>query len=334
MPTDGGRGERGFSLVELMIALTVTLLVSGATFSLVASGQTAFRREPALADRQQNIRVAMDLISQDLYRAGYGLPQFAQAFTDSLDGVGDLGPGGEPIDELEIVAASDCPLLSVCALNTQGTGASVFTWQEASACYTFPTLVILGDPEKWGLYWAEEPGAGSSAACPGSGSANNGHFTLPHGQAPLVNPPGGLGGWIPEWMMTGQMIRYRIAVDAEGTPNLERSAFGGQLDLDGNSTWRIIARGVEDLQVEYMNGVDWQDTPGTITCGTSCTAPTAAEYDTIIRRVQLRLSARSMEANLQGQTMSAVGDAVRGQLVTQIAPRTAVATLGMANGEL
>ncbi len=47
--------EKGFSLVELMVAMVVTLIISGAVFQLVTAGQSAFRKEPALADRQQNI---------------------------------------------------------------------------------------------------------------------------------------------------------------------------------------------------------------------------------------------------------------------------------------
>jgi hypothetical protein len=40
------------------------------------------------------------------------------------------------------------------------------------------------------------------------------------------------------------------------------------------------------------------------------------------------------EENLTGQTTSAVGNGVRGQLVTEVAPRMASATLGVFNGEL
>ena len=50
------RQQRGFSLVELMVAMTVTLIVSGAIYGLLTSGSSAFRREPEVADRQQNIR--------------------------------------------------------------------------------------------------------------------------------------------------------------------------------------------------------------------------------------------------------------------------------------
>ena len=102
--------EKGFSLVELMVAMTVTLIITGAVFQLVTAGKTAFRREPAMADRQQNIRVAMDLISQDLFQAGYGVPAFAQVFTDDLDGRRDRsGSGGEQTDVLEIFRAAECP---------------------------------------------------------------------------------------------------------------------------------------------------------------------------------------------------------------------------------
>jgi prepilin-type N-terminal cleavage/methylation domain-containing protein len=329
--------SRGFSLVELLVALTVTLIVSGAVYGLLAGGSTAFRREPALTDRQQNIRVAMDLISRDVLRAGFGLPQFAQAFTDSLNGLGPLGPGGDTTDELEIFAASDCPPLDVCEISAQGTGSSLTTRQKASGCYKFPSIVIIADRHKWGVYWADDPGAGASGACPGGSGPTNGHFRLPHGQAPLVNPPGGLGGWVPQWLMGGQAIRYRISLDAQGVPSLERSAFGGQVDSSGNSTWEVVARGIEDLQVQYMktgaSGPTWLDVPGLIAC-TNCTTPGPADYATLVRRVRIRLSARALEPNLQGQTTSAVGPAVRGQLVTEVAPRAAATTLGMASGEL
>jgi prepilin-type N-terminal cleavage/methylation domain-containing protein len=82
------RRQDGFSLVELMIALTVTLIVSGAIYGLLTSGSAAFRREPELADRQQNIRVAMDVIARDVFNAGAALPTFSQVFTveDSAGG--------------------------------------------------------------------------------------------------------------------------------------------------------------------------------------------------------------------------------------------------------
>jgi len=73
------RHARGFSLVELMVAMTVTLIVSGAMYGRLTSGSNAFRREPEIADRQQNIRAAMDLIARDVFSAGAALPTFGPA---------------------------------------------------------------------------------------------------------------------------------------------------------------------------------------------------------------------------------------------------------------
>src|SRR5207245_4605165 len=58
--------ERGFSLLELLVAMVVTLIVTGAIYGLLASGQTAFRREPLLTERQQNIRAAMEMMQADV----------------------------------------------------------------------------------------------------------------------------------------------------------------------------------------------------------------------------------------------------------------------------
>ena len=69
-------------------------------------------------------------------------------------------------------------------------------------------------------------------------------------------------------------------------------------------------------------------------CAASCTNPTPADYDTITRRVRIRLSARAMAPGLQGQTTAAsAADAVRGELVSEFAPKAALMNIGMANRE-
>jgi hypothetical protein len=164
-----------------------------------------------------------------------------------------------------------------------------------------------------------ERGSGTDADC------KAGHINMPAGKSDL-NPPGGKRNFEPQWVIVGNIIRYRINPDADGIPNLERSDLGGALDRSNNSSWQIVARGVEDLQVEYENGAGvWDDDPGL-----TSTAPT------LVRRVRVQLSARVTEGGpLAGETTAADGTtAVRGQLGVEIAPRTANATLGMERGEL
>jgi prepilin-type N-terminal cleavage/methylation domain-containing protein len=335
--------EKGFSLIELMVAMVVTLIISGAVFQLVTAGQSAFKKEPAVADRQQNIRMAIDIITQDLFQAGYGMPSFAQAFTDDLDGIGPMGSGGQETDELEIFRATECPSLTVCPLNSEP-AKSIQTVETFSACYHLPAIVLMGNDTEWDMRMAKEPGGGESAKGCGDDppGTKHGHAVFPPGQSPL-NPTDSFTAWDtqPTYMMLGMAIRYRINPEADGTPNLERSEYGGENDINGNSTWQIIARGIEDFQVEYMNSAGWENTPGSIDCGGAmgCTAPAQADYDRLVRRVRVRLSARVTESGkMAGETASAalpnVANAIRGQLVTEVAPRPATTAIQMFNGDL
>jgi prepilin-type N-terminal cleavage/methylation domain-containing protein len=327
--------QAGFTIIELVLALAITLIISSAIFAMISAGQSSFRREPELSDRQQNIRFAIFMITEDLRGAAVGLPTFAQYLTDGLNGVGPVGPTGANADELEIFTTGNCSQQPVC----RSDGTTVTTFAPLPSCFTPPALVMLTDFDNWGVYWAEKPGAGATSACDavggggggggGGGSDNNGHVTLPHGKDKFSNPPGG-PGFDPTFLFPIQVVRYRIQVDAEGVPNLWRSPTGGVNLPDGSSSWQLLARGVEDLQVLYENGNGWQETPGITTCGANCESPGFGEYNTIVRNVQVALSARTTAPDLAGETNSAAGTGVRGTLGTQVAPRAVLLNLGAA----
>jgi hypothetical protein len=115
-------------------------------------------------------------------------------------------------------------------------------------------------------------------------------------------------------------------------PNLWRSAFGGY-DVNGQSSWQMVARGIEDLQVTYRNATGWANTPGNVSCGTNCAAPGTTEYNRIVRQVRVVLSARAVANNLQGATTAQSGPtAIRGQLQEDMTPRSALMALSSATG--
>jgi hypothetical protein len=125
------------------------------------------------------------------------------------------------------------------------------------------------------------------------------------------------------------VMRYRIQLDTDGTPNLWRSAYGGY-DRNGQSTWQLVARGIEDLQVQYRNRTGWRTTPGNLAWANPA-SPTAADYDKVIRQVRVTLSGRSLAANLQGARTAQSGPtAIRGTLTQDITPRSALMTLASA----
>jgi Tfp pilus assembly protein FimT len=63
---------RGFSLVELLIAMALTVTISGAFLTLVAAGGSIARAQPDAWDLHQRARIAMQTLGAELALAGAG----------------------------------------------------------------------------------------------------------------------------------------------------------------------------------------------------------------------------------------------------------------------
>jgi len=83
--------ERGFTLIEVLISIVITLIVMSSVFALLTQGQRAFEREPEIADLQQSARSVLDMVSRDVLQAGSGLPPEFPAFS-RINGAGDAAP--------------------------------------------------------------------------------------------------------------------------------------------------------------------------------------------------------------------------------------------------
>src|SRR6476646_11325324 len=68
------RKIRGFSLVEVLIAVALGLIVLAATAQLFKHGMDATRLVSQSSEMQQNVRAALNLIAKDVSMAGSGLP--------------------------------------------------------------------------------------------------------------------------------------------------------------------------------------------------------------------------------------------------------------------
>jgi prepilin-type N-terminal cleavage/methylation domain-containing protein len=64
--------DRGFSLVELVVALAIVLAVTGAIFQLLNPAYGVFGIELERADMQQRMRTSLDAMFRDLALAGAG----------------------------------------------------------------------------------------------------------------------------------------------------------------------------------------------------------------------------------------------------------------------
>lgn len=356
--------ERGFSLIELMVAMTVTLIITGAIYGLIASGGNAFRREPSLTERQQNIRLAMDVIVRDIESAGGSPSAFDTTFTDNLNNpAANSWPAatvtGENADFLEMITIDgNCPSITVC----KNSGAALFTSQAIPQCFYpqppppgFTGFVgYLSGPNGGATKTSGAPPTGVLFLTPPGGAMANpagcppsaGHVDAPS-NIPLNNNGGNYtcNGGACDTVTLIQWVRYQIAacdpadpVDST-VPCLWRTPLGST-DASGAATaapappaapWQMVARGIEDLQVEYRLGTGgWVNTPG---------APAAGNYNSVVRQVRVTLSARALAANLgtaggglqtarnAGTTAKPNPAAVRGRLTSVVTPRATLRNL-------
>jgi hypothetical protein len=350
----------------------VTLIITGAIYGLIAGGQNAFRREPALTERQQSIRMAMDSIVRDIENAGsFGAGPFDKVFTpdvpvNSMDNPGvALGSwpsatvAGERADFLEMMVNDGmCPTMTVCEQN----GANLFVKEPFPTCMQDPSLAYVYGPNggatktpaqgQTGVVYVfnRDDSDGGPPTCPNAAA----HINTPAGQS-WLNPSGALdcGGSQCTGMVAIQIVRYEVAPCAAAGPEsqvpcLWRSPVGRTNMADGTlmaagppgAPWQQIARGIEDMQVQYRAGAAaWSN---------DADVPIAGDYTTTIREVRVTLSARAVSGNIaiingvRTDTMTQAGlttaanigtaaqpnpTAVRGRLTTVVAPRAMLRAL-------
>ncbi len=76
--------QRGFTLVELLVALGIFLVVTGAAFSLLGSSQKHSQTESQVLASFQEARLGLDQIVRDVNDAGFPPPTFFQSAYPNL----------------------------------------------------------------------------------------------------------------------------------------------------------------------------------------------------------------------------------------------------------
>lgn len=81
--------NKGFTIVELLVAMTISLVVMGAITYTFKSQQDSYIVQTQISSMQQNLRAAMYMLTQDIQMAGYYTNFDADTYTmdwDDLDG--------------------------------------------------------------------------------------------------------------------------------------------------------------------------------------------------------------------------------------------------------
>jgi len=70
--------RRGFSLIELLIAMALTLILLAYGFQLLVIQHRQYIIQDGIAEAQQNLRAGIDMMAREIRLAGYGVPSDTQ----------------------------------------------------------------------------------------------------------------------------------------------------------------------------------------------------------------------------------------------------------------
>jgi type IV pilus assembly protein PilW len=94
--------QHGFSIVELMIAILITVLVMAGVYTTFVVQQRSFTSQDQVSETQGSSKIAFDMIVNDIRNAGYGYPEgesplingFKGAVTINDPSLSPPGPNG------------------------------------------------------------------------------------------------------------------------------------------------------------------------------------------------------------------------------------------------
>jgi type IV pilus assembly protein PilW len=244
--------QAGFSVVELMIAMLLSMALAGAIISVFVNNSYSFKQDESVGRMQDDARHALREIAFDLSMAGHYADLHVPS-TVSYDGnltIGtDCGPSGEANWMYRATEAGTGNSLSVMAIDN-ATNAAVTT---AHSCFISGELLDGTDVV------SIKRVAGAAA---GTLSANSAYLrtngtvgvifsgTAPGAPPVVVAPP--RADW--EFRPSIYYIRQFANTPGDGIPTLCRKV----LRAAGPSmTTECLATGIENLQIEY--GIDTTD---------------------------------------------------------------------------
>jgi len=123
------RSESGFTLVELMAGLVIALVIVAAGFTAMTSSNKAAQANDQAADTQQNVRLAMELLSRDIKLAGFGMTApvgaCATAIVPADNTPAGVDTGADSVSLVVPTTSNVAPLWTLAIQATEATGSTL-----------------------------------------------------------------------------------------------------------------------------------------------------------------------------------------------------------------
>ena len=333
------RGQRGISLIELMISLLLGLIVVGGAGAIFLSNKRVYGSTETVARIQENTRTAFELMARDLREAG-GMPcrresstfrnflnggetntwwtQWAEGLRGYDAGVampgnpGNRAPGTSAIDihsgfggdyYLDETMANDSAVLGVNRIDGLKDGEILIVCDSQFTAMFQATSIISGN-----VSIQHNSGAGTT---PGNCNMKF-FFGDPPSRAMDRCNNGGTGHRFPQGASVVKVKTYRwyIGTNVRGSRSLYRAEMinqtnGGTPSVDGAT--QEIAEGVTGMTLEYI-------------------LPTATDYVNAaavanwgqVSAIQITLTMEGVEGALRGRDIQGTNNAALQRTFTHV----------------
>jgi type IV pilus assembly protein PilW len=282
--------QRGLGLVELMIAMMLSLLLSIAVISVFTANSRSFQQDENVLRMQDDARHALRELAFELSMAGHYADLLIPGSVtpdDSLTLSSDCGPIGTDDWMYQTVAAGTGLALSVVALDNA-------TAADAAANFS---CIDAGEFQEGTDIVAVKRVAGVRTGVPANGRVylrTNGTvgllFQEPVTSVPVIDIPMPRADW--EYRPSVFYVRNYADMPGDGIPTLCRKTLGGA--TPGMMT-ECLASGIENLQVEY--GIDTSDDGD---ANVFLPDPTIGQMQTAVS-ARIFIQARTLEDDLRYQ---------------------------------
>ncbi len=276
--------QRGLGLVELMIAMLLSLLLSVAVIAIFSANSRSFKQDENVLRMQDDARHALRELAFELSMAGHYADLLIPGSVtpdDSLSLTSDCGPIGADDWMYQTVTAGTGQMLSVVSVDNA-------TAADATANFS---CISPGEFQAGTDIVAVKRVAGVRTGAPETGHVylrTNGTvgllFQEPISGVPVINVPAPRNDW--EYRPSIFYIRNYADVPGDGVPTLCRKTLGGT--TPGMMT-ECLAAGIENLQVEY--GIDTNEDGN---ANVFVADPTLGQMQTVVS-ARIFIQARTLE---------------------------------------
>ena len=324
MPIPAPRRQRGLSLVEIMVAVTVSVILLAGVLQIFAGTKTSYRLQENTGRLQENGRFALDFLTRDIRMAGYRGCNPTAPISNTLNNPNSLAydftTGITGFDNITTAPAIMAALVPAPAANTDaivirravGNPVRVTRNNDAAQLFAEVTSTVNGAcPD--GSDKISDICNGDIlmvSDCRFARIFQTNNIQVAGGELNIVHPAAGTpGNAISSWGgaaappeekfdKNAEIIKvgtfgYYVGVRGDGMPALYR--------VEGNQAFELV-EGVEDMQIVYG-----EDTNADRTADVYRSANQVAKWDNVVS-ARINLLLRSTDNNLtntpQGYTFN------------------------------